>query len=225
MRGKNPIRPPVTGDGSQLEVKHLFATLQGEGPFVGHPSVFIRLGGCNLACMFCDTNFEDFDTRSVADIITQAKELAADGQGRRVRDLIVITGGEPFRQNIVPLCEALLAEGFRVQIETNGTLYRPVPEGVAIVCSPKNTGNGYHPIREDLLPRLQALKFLLSKHDEKYSGVADVGQGKYATPVYVQPMDEYDAVRNAANLAYATDMAITHGYKLSLQTHKLLGIE
>ena len=224
MFGKNPIRPPVTGDGMELEVKHIFPTLQGEGPYTGHPSVFVRLGGCNLACSFCDTDFEDFALRGVSDIMAEVKILAQE-QGVRVRHLVVITGGEPLRQNIVPLCEMLLAEGFKVQIETNGTLYRALPEGVAIICSPKNTGGGYFPIRDDLLARVQALKFILSKHDDKYGDVGDVGQFTYHTPVYVQPMDEYDAVRNAENLAYAAEMAQRHGYILSLQTHKILGIE
>jgi len=225
MRGKNPIRPPLQGDGSELEVKHLFPTLQGEGPFVGYPSVFIRLGGCNLACSFCDTNFEEFHSMRVADIVGQVQSLAEDEQGHRVRHLVVITGGEPLRQNIVPLCEMLIAGGFQIQIETNGTLYRQLPKEVTIVCSPKNTTGTYAPIREDLLPRLQALKFLISKHDTKYSQVGEVGQAKYGTPIYVQPMDEYDPARNAANVAYATDMAIRYGYRLSLQTHKMLGIE
>ena len=219
MRGNNPIRPPVAGDGSRLEVKSIFPTLQGEGPFTGVPAVFIRLGGCNLACAFCDTDFEGFRDMSVKDIVEQMITLA-DG----VRQLVVITGGEPLRQNIVLLCETLLAEGFKVQIETNGTLFRPLPEGVDIVCSPKNTGGGYFPIREDLLPRLSALKFLISRHDENYNHVSDVGQGAYPIPVYVQPMDEYDAARNAENLFYAAELAQRYGYRLSLQTHKILGI-
>lgn len=224
MYGKNPIRPPVPGDGMTLEVKHLFPTLQGEGPYVGQPSVFIRLGGCNLACTFCDTDFEDYTPMPLADILARTKELSL-AKGQRVRDLVVITGGEPFRQNIAPLCEALLAEKFRVQIETNGTLYRSLPDAVDIVCSPKNTGQGYFPVREDLLSRVNAFKFIISRHDAKYNHVADVGQGRYHTPVYVQPMDEYDAVRNAENLALAKELAMTYGYRLSLQTHKLLGIE
>ena len=161
---------------------------------------------------------------TLADVLVRVKELALE-DGKRVRDLVVITGGEPLRQNIVPLCEALLAEGFRVQIETNGTLFRPLPEEVSIVCSPKNTGAGYFSVREDLLPLVSAFKFIVSEHDQRYNHVGDVGQKKYTTPVYVQPMDEYDAARNAANKELAKRLAMTHGYILSLQMHKLLGIE
>jgi 7-carboxy-7-deazaguanine synthase len=220
MRGKNPIRKPLKHDGSQLEVKHIFPTLQGEGPYVGVPAVFIRLGGCNLACTFCDTDFENFTTMSVQQILQRVRDLA--GQARR---LVVITGGEPLRQNIAPLCEALLEAGFKVQIETNGTLWRELPEGVDIVCSPKNTGHGYAPVRGDLLPRVNAFKFIISKHNSEYDHVAEVGQREFDTPVYVQPMDEYDEALNAENLAHALNLATEHGYRLSLQTHKMLGIE
>jgi 7-carboxy-7-deazaguanine synthase len=223
MLGFNPIRPPVAGDGSLLQVKTIFPTLQGEGPFTGVPSVFVRLGGCNLACAFCDTDFEDFQDMAVDAIVENVGSLSCEGE-ERVRHLIVITGGEPLRQNIAPLCEALLKEGFKVQIETNGTLFRPLPNGVDIVCSPKNTGGGYFPIRDDLLPRLSALKFLISRHDKKYDHVGDVGQKIYPIPVYVQPMDERDVARNAENVAYAAELAQRHGYRLSLQMHKILGI-
>jgi len=225
MQGNNPIRSPINDDGAQLEVKTIFPTLQGEGPFTGHPAVFVRLGGCNLACTFCDTDFEGFAAIPVGGIIERVEELAKNETGQRVRQLIVITGGEPLRQNIAPLCEALLTAGFKVQIETNGTLFRPLPDNIDIICSPKNTGGGYFPIRGDLLPRLSALKFIISRFDEKYNRVGDVGQGAYPIPVYVQPMDEYDAKRNAENLSYAAELAQRHGYRLSLQTHKILGIE
>jgi 7-carboxy-7-deazaguanine synthase len=225
MHGKNPIRAPLATDGSQLEVKHIFPTLQGEGPFVGHPSVFVRLGGCNLACGFCDTQFEDFREMAVGDVVHQVVQLANNDKGARVRGLVVITGGEPLRQNIVPLCELLLADGFKVQIETNGTLWRPLPQAVSIVCSPKNTGQGYMPLREDLLMRLHGIKFIVSRHDEQYRHIGEVGQDRYGTTVYVQPMDEYDEALNAENLALAKELAMQKGYILSLQTHKILGIE
>lgn len=220
MRGTNPIRPPEKSDGRQLQVKSIFPTLQGEGPYAGVPAVFVRLGGCNLACDFCDTAFEDFLPMKLTEIVAKVKKLAVS-----VRRLVVITGGEPLRQNIVPLCEALIAQGFRVQIETNGTLWQPLPDGVEIVCSPKNTGGGYFPLREDLLPRVNALKFIVSAEHPHYRDVAEVGQGRYGIPVYVQPMDEYDAQKNRANAALAAQLAQAGGYRLSLQLHKILGIE
>jgi len=225
MFGKNPIRPPVSHDGSALEVKSIFPTLQGEGPYVGWPSVFIRLGGCNLACSFCDTEFEEYETVSIDQILARVKKLADNQNNIRIRNLVVITGGEPLRQNISPLCDALIAEGFMVQIETNGTLYRALPEAVNIVCSPKNTGAGYFPLRSDLLPRINAFKFLISVSNVDYADVADVGQNEYHAPVYVQPMDEYDEAKNSANLKHALALATQHGYRLSLQLHKLVGIE
>ena len=78
---------------------------------------------------------------------------------------------------------------------------------------------------KDLLPRINAFKFIISKHNPLYANVSDVGQRKAGTPVYVQPMDEYDDRKNAENLALALELATRHGYRLSLQIHKLLGIE
>lgn len=219
MFGKNPKRAPEKGDGSTLQVVEIFPTLQGEGPFVGHPAVFVRLGGCNLACDFCDTEFESFHDMDIVSIVAQIEQLAAG-----LRDLVVITGGEPLRQEIAPLCRELLARGFRVQIETNGTLWRALPQDVHIVCSPKVTDGRYHPLRPDVLARVDALKFIVSADHPDYQGVADVGQSARAIPVYVQPMDAYDPARNAANVAYAAHLAQTQGYRLSLQLHKMLGI-
>jgi 7-carboxy-7-deazaguanine synthase len=218
MHGQNPKRPPETGDGQSLQVVEIFPTLQGEGPFVGHPAVFVRLGGCNLACDFCDTEFEDFAPLALPDLLQRIEAQ------RGAADLVVITGGEPFRQPIGPFCAALLDIGYRVQIETNGTLYRPVPEGVDIVCSPKVTDGRYHPVRPDLLARASALKFIVSATHPDYRTVGEVGQKGRIVPIYVQPMDEGDAQKNAANRDHAAQMAMREGYRLSLQTHKILGI-
>jgi organic radical activating enzyme len=220
MHGMNPKRPPETGDGQTLQVQEIFATLQGEGPFVGQPSVFVRLGGCNLACDFCDTEFESFAPYALGSLLA-AVEAAAQEQGKRVRDLVVITGGEPLRQNIAPFCAALLDMGLRVQIETNGTLWRPLPEAVNIVCSPKAP---YGPLRPDLLARADALKFIVTAAEGPYHMVPEVGQAGHAVPVYVQPMDEGEPEKNRANTQYAQQLAQREGYRLSLQTHKMLGI-
>lgn len=219
MFGQNPIRKPEKGDGSTLEVKEIFPTIQGEGPFAGEPAVFIRLAGCNLACTFCDTEFENGEYSSVEVILEAIQAM------RGKRKLVVITGGEPFRQPIEKLCETLLEAGLTVQIETNGTLYRPLPDAVSIVCSPKNTHGSYAPVRPDILERADALKFIISVHEPGYDSVAEVGQAQYGTPVYVQPMDEYDPQKNAENLKQAKDLAMREGYRLSLQMHKIIGVE
>lgn len=245
MFGKNPKLPLETGDGNTLQIVEIFATLQGEGPFSGQPAVFVRLGGCNLACTFCDTEFDAFMEmalyRILDKIVNSALGRAPDhvvsplsGYGAPVaplipsylRDLVVITGGEPLRQNIAPLCEALLARGLRVQIETNGTLWRQLPEAVHIVCSPKMTDGRYNALRPDLLARVDALKFIVAADDADYHAVGEVGQSSAGRviPIYVQPMDVCDPVRNEVNTNHALHLAQLHGYRLSLQLHKLLGI-
>lgn len=208
MFGKNPIRRPKKGDGSSLDVVSIFPTLQGEGPNAGTPAIFIRLGGCNLACSFCDTEFEDFKNLSLAEIIAQVEKLKSN------QKLIVITGGEPLRQPIEALCFELLESGFKIQIETNGTLYRKLPDEVEIICSPKTKQ-----IHGDL--QVDAFKFIISAHNNDYKDI----KFKTDKPVYVQPMDEYDAVKNAANLALTKKLALENGYNISLQLHKILGIE
>ncbi len=241
MFGDNPIRPPVAGDGQALEVKHIFATLQGEGPYAGLPAVFIRLGGCNLACDFCDTEFEGFSSMTLEEILKSVRGLRhceepkatrqsrldcfADARNDGTIKLIVITGGEPLRQNIAPLCDTLLEQGYTVQIETNGTLWRPLDARVKVVCSPKITNGTYHPLREDVLARADAIKFIVSATHPKYGAIADVGQGKYGIPVYIQPMDEQDEAKNRANQELAAQLAMATGARLSLQLHKILGIE
>ncbi len=219
MFGKNPKRAPEKGDGSTLQVVEIFPTLQGEGPFTGHPAVFVRLGGCNLACDFCDTEFEAFHAMDLSAVVDEVVKQAAG-----LRDLVVITGGEPLRQEIAPLCRELLARGLRVQIETNGTLWRQLPESVHVVCSPKVTDGRYHKLRPDLLARVDALKFIVATDSDEYRDVADVGQAGLDIPVYVQPMDVGDVNRNRANTAHAAQLAQANGYRLSLQTHKILGI-
>jgi 7-carboxy-7-deazaguanine synthase len=223
MRGDNPKRPPEHGDGQTLAVVEIFPTLQGEGPFVGQPAVFVRLGGCNLACSFCDTEFERFASQTLHHILDTVEASATEGASR-ARDLVVITGGEPMRQNIVPLCEALLQRGFRVQIETNGTCYLPLPKAVHVVCSPKATGGRYYPIREDVWELVDAIKFIICKEDPTYGDIGQVGQAGRDTPIYVQPMETGDPAQDKMNTHYTAALAQREGYYLSLQTHKLLEI-
>jgi hypothetical protein len=94
--GDNPIRPQDLGDGQRLWIQEVFYTLQGEGCCAGQPAVFVRLGGCNLGCFWCDTEFESSSDQPTLDQLVERV-----GQLRpAVCDLVVLTGGEPFRQNV-----------------------------------------------------------------------------------------------------------------------------
>ncbi|AEI89413.1 7-carboxy-7-deazaguanine synthase QueE [Candidatus Midichloria mitochondrii] len=141
------------------------------------------------------------------------------------KKLVVLTGGEPFRQPISLLCEKLVNEGFKIQIETNGLLYRNIPKEVEVICSPKNTGNGYQQIRKDLLGHVKAIKFLISASNNLYQDIGTIGQLNADIKVYVQPMDEFDEKLNAANAILAMQVARKHNAILSMQLHKILRIE
>ena len=226
MFGKNKIAKPENHDGSYLDVVEIFPTIQGEGSYAGHPAVFIRLGGCNLACNFCDTEFDEFVRMALPEIIDRIELLAQNSAKKRVRNLVVITGGEPLRQPIEKLCQELLSLGFEVQIESNGTIYRDLPDEVKIICSPKVTNGKYHQIRPDLLKKIAALKFIISVGNKDYADVGEVGQKNFPQiPVYVQPMDEYDEVKNKTNLQRTIELANNCGYRISLQTHKIMGVD
>lgn len=224
MFGQNTKLPTVKGDGTVLSIKSIFKTLQGEGPYVGKPAIFIRLGGCNLACSFCDTEFDDFALQPLSYITREVEKLCLNRDGKKSVFFVVITGGEPFRQPIFLLCRTLLDLGFLVQIETNGTLYQEIPAEVKIICSPKITKGKYHRIREDLLPGISAFKYLVSSSLPGYNEVPDLGQSIYNIPVYVQGMDEYDRQKNLDNEKLAVSLALEHGYILSYQLHKVLGL-
>lgn len=155
MFGDNPARPQELGDGLSLWVQEVFYTLQGEGPFTGHPAVFVRVAGCNLSCFWCDTEFESSTWRPSLDELLE--KIASERPA--FCDLIVITGGEPFRQNIAPLVHSLLKQNLRVQIETNGTLWVDLPKSdrLHIVCSPKTTR-----LNEDLVGRIGSYKYIIA---------------------------------------------------------------
>jgi 7-carboxy-7-deazaguanine synthase len=144
------------------------------------------------------------------------------------------SGAIPFRQNIRPLVEALLGKGLKVQLETNGTLWVDLPDvpALTIVCSPKSTF--LHP---SILPRITAYKYVLAEGNgapddglptvstQKRQEKTRIARPPEGSEVYVMPLDEADSTRNEANRRYCVDIAKTFGYKLTLQTHKLLGID
>jgi 7-carboxy-7-deazaguanine synthase len=204
-------------------VKEIFYTLQGEGAHAGRAAVFCRFAGCNLwsgreqdrasaDCQFCDTDFVGVDGEgggkfAAADALAAAcAEVAGDAGA----SFIVLTGGEPMLQVDDALIDALHARGFTIAIETNGTL--PVPRAIDWICVSPKAGT-------DLQQRSgDELKLVFPQADLDPEAVA----GLAFTHRYLQPMDGPDAKAN-------TDRAIAYckahpGWRLSVQTHKLLGI-
>ncbi len=222
-------------DVDNLDIISIWKTIQGEGPFAGMPAVFVRLAGCNLTCNFCDTNYTQYRLkRSIAEVLSEINRLSEG-----VVKLTVITGGEPFRQDISELVSTLLYGGEaldlqQVQIETNGTLYLPdFPFGsprASIVCSPKTAK-----IHRELEPHITAFKYILHADSVSpadglplsslgYDCVPFRCQDK-CVPIFVQPFDSGDEIENLRHQKAAVESCLKYGYRLSLQLHKTLGLE
>lgn len=232
---QQPIEKRISRDDGILSVHSIFYTIQGEGPFCGTPAVFIRLAGCNLQCPACDTDYTSsrWDSGPLG-ILDYVREQSAYG-------LVVITGGEPFRQDLAKLLNVLTDAGYYVQIETNGTLepadvpYSLVTDirtGVYVVCSPK--AGKVHPriaevaccykyvlsqdsIHADGLP-LRALEHTASPFVAR-------PPKNWHRPIYVQPVDSKDETTNGQHLKAAINSCLKNGYILQLQIHKLIDME
>jgi len=229
-----PIKQDL-GHPNSLAVNSIFYTIQGEGPFAGTPAVFVRLAGCNLQCPDCDTEYGLWKVMSVSDILEAIAEVTPETN--RVRcPLIVITGGEPFRQNIRKLTIALLENLYQVQVETNGTLFADLDYAFAhhsftIVCSPKGSK-----VNALLWPHIKALKYVLNADSQNADDglpILALGHGTkqvarwpehWKGEVYIQPVDVQDENANKRHLKAAVDASLKFGYRLCLQVHKIIGV-
>lgn len=208
-------------------VKEIFFTLQGEGANTGRPAVFCRFAGCNLwtgreadradaVCQFCDTDFVGVDGPgggkfAAADELARAvAEKWPANVSARARRLVVCTGGEPLLQMDGDIVRALHAQGFEIAIETNGT--QAPPEGIDWICVSPKVGA---PL---VLTRGNELKLVYPQAGGEPELFADLDFEQF----FLQPMDGPDRERNTElALAYC----LSHPqWRLSIQTHKLLGI-
>lgn len=226
-----PPEKRATGDGTVIAVNSLFHTIQGEGPFAGTPAIFIRLAGCNLQCPMCDTEYSKRGDYPIEEIVKTVYGASPIQSGTL---LVVITGGEPFRQKLGPLATALLDYGYRVQVETNGSYYEEgFPyERVTIVCSPKTAH-----ISRKLVPHIDAFKYVA-----RAGHLADDGLPKTALDhpsngllyrpgehvpshaIYLQPADEQNHYPNKLNMDAVVASCLENGYRLCIQTHKIIGV-
>jgi len=208
-------------------VKEIFYTLQGEGANAGRPAVFCRFAGCNLwsgrgedraaaVCRFCDTEFVGTDgpgggkfatAQELADAVSRAWPARSSPAARR---LVVCTGGEPLLQLDHAAIAALHGRGFEIAVETNGTIAPPA--GLDWVCVSPKAGAPLVVVRGDELKLVYPQE---GAEPERYSHLD-------FQHFFLQPMDGPDRERNTT-LAVAYCLAHPE-WRLSLQTHKMLGI-
>ena len=205
-------------------VREVFKTLQGEGAQAGRPAVFCRFAGCNLwsgreadrataLCRFCDTEFVGVDGHGGGRFASSedlAAAIEATWAGGRARRFVVFTGGEPLLQLDLGLLTAVRARGFETAVETNGTI--AAPPGLDWVCVSPKAG-------VDLIATCgQELKLVFPQPELPPEAV----EGLAFEHFWLQPMDGPDRAANtAAAVAYCLE---NPHWRLSLQTHKLIGI-
>lgn len=246
MNKQPRMKSTCRGDGA-LYVINIWETIQGEGPYSGVPAVFVRLAGCNLDCPLCDTDYTTGSKLMTPIEIFDTITVMRSG-------LVVITGGEPFRQNLHPLLSLLLSKDHIVQIETNGSImpnYLSVltpfinDEQLMLVCSPK-VGR----IPDELYQYIHSLKYVVEAGNVNEQGFPKTTLGntqplyppdmtrveEFGIPIYVQPADRSltndEAVGidmwgagRSPNSMMAVELCMKHGYILSLQLHKIVGLE
>ena len=206
------------------QVKEVFLTLQGEGANAGRAAVFCRFAGCNLwtgreedraeaVCRFCDTEFVGIDGEGGGKFATPerlAEAVASSWKGGPEEKLVVLTGGEPMLQVDDALIRALHAVDFEIAIETNGTI--AVPRSIDWICVSPKAGAELIQVSGD------ELKLVYPQQSLMPDAVAGLGFKRR----YLQPMDGADAAKNTAA---AVNYCCEHPqWRLSLQTHKLIGI-
>ncbi|MFY0665698.1 MAG: 7-carboxy-7-deazaguanine synthase [Natronospirillum sp.] len=212
-------------------VKEAFYSLQGEGAHTGRPAIFCRFAGCNLwngreadrataICNFCDTDFVGIDGQNggkfkTAELLVQ--HLAALWPSDQAHRYVIFTGGEPLLQLDTSLINAMHSASFEVGVETNGTI--PAPAGLDWLCvSPKGTA-------EVVISQCDELKLVFPQADAPPERFAHVQASHY----YLSPMNPPHAeliAPQSANVRATIDYCLAHPqWRLTLQTHKILGVD
>jgi organic radical activating enzyme len=188
-----------------IQLAEIFYSIQGEGTWAGTPAVFVRLAGCNLACDFCDTDYSMTSIASVDAVVAAVREAGGDCP------MVILTGGEPLAQAETPaLIAALRADGRRVHIESNGTIFTELPDDVWLCVSPKER------VDPRMAHRANEAKLIVdARVPEEHLALFP----EHPT-ILLQPEGN-----KASNIAIALDYAKAHPkrFRLSLQTHKFIG--
>lgn len=199
-----------------FNIVEIFESLQGEGANTGMPSIFVRFGKCNLACPWCDTPYNEFEPWSAAQILAKVRSFSAKN--------IIITGGEP---TIVPhltsLLDQLKAEGYFLAIETNGL--KPVPPQIDyIATSPKRLYA--HKYATRCIEKANEVRIVADEDVVPFCELIE--QKIQATHYYLSPCEvdgKMNLLETITQLGRLNARPNKPKWQLSIQTHKLIGIE
>ncbi|MDM7860012.1 7-carboxy-7-deazaguanine synthase QueE [Alteromonas sp. ASW11-36] len=221
-----------------LKINEIFETIQGEGVFTGVPSIFVRLQGCPVGCPWCDTQHtwevEDENNIPVRDMMAKSTDTAM-WSAMSVSDIfstledcgytakhVVITGGEPCMYDLNELTTALNQDGYSTQIETSGTFPIQCSMATWVTVSPKINMPGGLEILASAMQRANEIKhpIAMQKHIDELEQLLAEKPAQPDTQIALQPISQKP---RATELAIKT--CIDRNWRLSLQTHKYLGIE
>lgn len=193
-------------------VMEAFATVQGEGAHVGTPSWFIRLGGCDVGCVWCDVK-ESWDPDAHPKQTVEAIVSAAVESGRK---MVVVTGGEPAMHNLTPLTAGLRAAGLQTHIETSGA-HPLTGDWDWVTLSPKK----FKACRSEVYAMAHELKVIVFHRSDLEWAAEHAEKANADCALFLQP--EWDK-RDEATFWILSWMATRPGWRISLQTHKYIGI-
>ncbi|MCR4916110.1 MAG: 7-carboxy-7-deazaguanine synthase QueE [Prevotella sp.] len=227
---------------NSYRINNIFYSLQGEGRNTGRAAAFVRFAGCNLRCPFCDTEFDSYREMTADEILQEIARLSSftsplsSFTSPLPSRFIVLTGGEPTLQVDEHFVDLLHQEGYEVAMESNGT--RPAPRNLDwLTVSPKVVDGGRSMVDgEGKAPDEIKIVFeentaeMLSSPASPLSSLLSPLSSLPSLPspplLYLQPCDTGDSARNAFILQQCISYIKQHPqWRLSLQTHKLIGIE
>ena len=192
-------------------IVEIFHSVQGEGYHTGIPHVFVRFGNCNLRCEWCDTNFLEYEMRDLEDIVSEVSSYNCNR--------VIFTGGEPALQDLGSIGMELKKLGLHISIETNGTI--PVDPIIDWICvSPKDQLYPDAVIRQRSGNELKVVYCGqdLSMYDELRTGF----EHHFLQPCY---MEAESVESNGSSFRMVESLVKrTPGWRLSLQTHKWMGV-
>jgi 7-carboxy-7-deazaguanine synthase len=189
-----------------LQIAEIFYSVQGEGAFTGTPAVFVRLAGCNLSCGFCDTDYSLKFLADVDDVLRRVRDVGRDCP------MVVITGGEPLLQReTLALIDTLRSDGRRVHIESNGTIFTELADEIWLTVSPKER------VDPRMAQRANEVKLIVEGR------VPEEHLALFRDKPFILLQPEGNKRENV-EIALEYIKAHPHRFRLSLQTHKFIGV-